>query len=375
MENLAHGFSGHNPMNILIDVNHPAQVHYFRNLYHELSCKHKVLLTTKDIPMQTRLLKAYDVPYITYGAKSTGLAAKALKQIRYDLQCYGMLREHNIDIAWGASVSNVHASLFGKTVSIATTDSDLAVLPLAAKFVYPLADYVMTPDALAFQKMKKQLCYPSYQELAYLHPKRFKPDPGVLHECGIAEMEPYFILRFTAFKAHHDIGMYGLSREQKKELINTLEDYGRVFITSEVDDPLYRKYALPVSPEKIHSLLYYAGMLVCDSQTMTTEAAILGTPAFRCNTFAGKLTVIEEIEKKYDLAFSYHPRHFDWMMKKIRQVLSMSDAKAQWAEKRSAMLNDKIDVTSFWVWFLDNFPESAHQVRQGRCDFDVFRGR
>jgi len=360
-------------MNVLIDVNHPAQVHYFRNLYDALGENHKVYYSCKKVPMIEALFNAYDIPFISYGEKKDGLINKALKQLRYDLVCLKHLRELSVDIALGSSASNVHAARFTKAISIATTDSDLAVLPLAVKFVYPFADYLMMPDSLAFQKHPKQICYPGYQELAYLHPKRFTPDPEVLNECGLKEGDPFFILRFTAFKAHHDIGMYGLSREQKWQLVNLLEQHGQVLITSEVNDPDFARYAAPISPEKMHSLMYYAQMLACDSQTMTTEAAILGTPAFRCNTFAGKLTVIEEVEKYYDLAYSYHPRHFNWMLRKMDQLLKNPETKREWADKRQHLLKEKIDVTAYWVWLLENAPGSLEATKAGRVDFDRFR--
>jgi predicted glycosyltransferase len=360
-------------MNVLIDINHPAQVHYFRNLYFALLPQHKVYISSKDIPIIARLLSAFDIPFISYGKKSSSLLGRATSQVKYDLECLRMLNQLDIDIALGSSVSNVHAALLTKAISIATTDSDLSVLPFSAKFVYPFADYLMTPDALAFQKHPKQICYPGYQELAYLHPNRFTPDSSVLADCGLSEGDVFFILRFTAFKAHHDVGMYGLSKSQKWELVKLLEPYGKVMITSEVNDPDFKQYAVPISPEKMHSLLYYASMLVCDSQTMTTEAAILGTPAFRCNTFAGKLTVIEEVEKLYDLAYSYHPRNFNWMLKKIRCLLENGDYKSEWAEKRAIMLRDKIDVTAYWAWLINNAPKALKDTKNGKVDFDQFR--
>jgi len=360
-------------VNILIDVNHPAQVHYFRNLYRVIGSDHKVYYSCKKVPIIEALFKAYEIPFISTGKKREGLINKAFRQIRYDWLCLKHMKELNIDIAFGPSASNVHAAKFTRAISIATTDSDLAVIPLATKCVYPFADYLMMPDALAFQKHPKQICYPGYQELAYLHPNRFTPNPEVLKECGLNEGDTYFILRFTAFKAHHDVGMYGLSNAQKWQLINLLERHGKVLITSEVNDPEFAKYAAPISPEKMHSLMYYAKMLACDSQTMTTEAAILGTPAFRCNTFAGKLTVIEEVEKYYDLAYSYHPRHFHWMLRKMELLLKRSCLKQEWAEKRKVLLNDKIDVTAFWVWLLENAPKSLDEAKNNQVDFSQFK--
>jgi len=360
-------------MNILIDINHPAQVHYFRNLYKELIIKHKVYVTCKKVPLIENLLNAYNIPYLTYGEKKYNLLSKAISQIKYNIECYNILKKYNINIALGSSISNVHAAKFTKTISIVTTDSDLSAIPLAARFVYPFADYLMTPDSLAYQKHPKQICYPGYQELAYLHPKRFSPDPTVLDECGLKEGEPFFILRFTAFKAHHDIGMYGLSKEQKWNLINYLKNYGKILITSEKAEPEFSSFNIPIAPEKIHSLIYYASLLICDSQTMTTEAAVLGTPAFRCNTFANKLTVIEEIEKLYDLAYSYHPIHYNWMIRKIESILNTENYKKLWQEKRSKMLQEKIDVTAFWIWLLENAPNSLEKVRLNKVDFKEFK--
>ena len=360
-------------MNILIDVNHPAQVHYFRNLYKELSLEHNIYLSCKKVPLIEKLLSAYNIPYMSYGEKKDNILSKVFYQLKYDFECYNIMKNLNIDIALGSSASNVHAAKFTKAISIATTDSDLSAIPLATKFVYPLADYLMMPDTLAYQNHPKQICYPGYQELAYLHPNRFEPDPTVLEQCNLRESDTFFVLRFTAFKAHHDIGMYGLSKEQKWDLIKLLEKYGRVLITSEVNDPEFIPFYLHIAPEKIHSLLYYSSMLICDSQTMTTEAAVLGTPAFRCNTFAGKLTVIEEIEKLYDLAYSYHPRHYNWMIRKIKSVLDSKDYKKLWQEKRKRMLQEKIDVTAFWVWLLENAPSSLEKVKRNIVDFDEFR--
>jgi len=56
----------------------------------------------------------------------------------------------------------------------------------------------------------------------------------------------------------------------------------------------------------MHSLLYYATMFIGDSQTMTSEAAMLGTPSLKLNSFAGKLSVPNELEQKYQLCYSFY---------------------------------------------------------------------
>ena len=87
----------------------------------------------------------------------------------------------------------------------------------------------------------------------------------------------------------------------------------------------FEEYRLPIPPENIHSLLYYAKMFIGDSQTMTTEAAILGTPALKCNTFAGKLSVPNELEEKYNLCYAYLPENFNQLLEKVEELLKKND--------------------------------------------------
>jgi len=231
------------------------------------------------------------------------------------------------------------------------------------KFAHPFATRILSPDVL-FGKRKKieTIYYPSFHELAYLHPNRFVPDLSVLEEIGLKEGEPYFILRFNAFKAHHDIGIQGLSIENKREIINKLAIFGKVFITTEKDiDEEFKQYQLKVSPIKAHSLIYYATMLIGDSQTMTSEAAVLGTPSIRCNSFAGRISYLEEEEQKYELTYGFKPKDFEKLSKKLDELLAIKNLKLLWQVKRERMLNDKIDATKFYLWLIENYPNSIHQ--------------
>ena len=198
--------------------------------------------------------------------------------------------------------------------------------------------------------------YHGTHELAYLHPSHFTPDASVLHEIGLTEKDPFFILRFNAFKAHHDAGEHGLSMDGKKRLIALLEQHGRVFITTEREiDEAFRPYQLSLAQEKIHSLMYYATMFVGDSQTMTSEAAVLGTPAVKCNSFAGRLSVPNELEQKYGLCYAFLPSQEEAFLAKIEELLSMPHLKAEWQKRRERMLAEKIDVTEFLTAFIEKF--------------------
>ncbi len=91
-------------------------------------------------------------------------------------------------------------------------------------------------------------------------------------------------------------------------------------------------------------ILFFANMFIGDSQTMTSEAAVLGTPSFRCNDFAGKINVMEEKEIKYRLSFNYTPACFNDTYNKIESLLKVENYKNEFQINRTLMLKDKIFI-------------------------------
>jgi len=362
-------------MRILIDIGHPAHVHYFKNLYWELiQHKHKVYITCKSINSITTLLKYYKIPFTELGDKGNGIREKIFKQVKDVKKIANLIRKRDIKLAIGVSALAVHSSKITKCKSILFDDDDQAVQPLTAKYVTPFADCVISPDVLKYERLKNTIYYPGMHELAYLHPKRFTPNPEVLEKYGLSIDDKYYILRFNAFQAHHDIHEGGMNLNQKRQLIRLLEQYGKVFITTEKEiDPEFEKYRIPIAPYEMHNFLAYSQMLVSDSQTMSSEAAVLGIPSFRCNTFVGRISYLEEEEKRYELTYGYLPRQFDWMLEAIERVLQDTEAKAKLRIKRNRMLEGKIDVTAFWVWFVENYPASVKEVKAKDFDFGRFK--
>lgn len=346
-------------MKVLIDINHPAHVHLFRNVYAMLvEHGNEVLVVVKEIPSAMKLLDLYGIPYVNIGKKDDNIMKKGLDQVVYDKRLLKIVHDHHIDIGLGSSINIPHVSKLSKMKSIILDDDDDEVEPLFTQFGHPFADTILSPVDTP-RKSKKTVYVNAYHELAYLHPNRFKPDESVLQDAGVKAGEPYFILRFNAFKAHHDVGVVGLTIENKRRLVQYLESKGKVFITTERDmDDEFKPYQLKVSPEKAHSLMYYATMLVGDSQTMTSEAAVLGTPAIRCNTFVGRIHYLEEEEHKYGLTYGFRPEEAEKMFEKIEDLLAMPDLKEEWQTRRQKMLSEKIDYSRFLSWFVENYPES-----------------
>lgn len=348
-------------MNILIEIGHPAHVHKLASAIKILiNRQHKITVVTKEIPSVQLLLEKFSIPYKVIGIKKDSLIGKGIMQLWYNLNCYLILKKEKTDLMIGC-VSAAYMTRITKIPSILMDDDDDEVEPLLVKYIHPYLTNILSPSALTGNRLRKDtIYYNGYHELAYLHPNRFKPDETVLTEIGLTKGDKFYVVRFNAFKAHHDVGVVGLSTENKRKLVRLLEKSGKVFITSErnIDDE-FMSYKLTLSPEKIHSLIYYATMLIGDSQTMTSEAAILGTPAIKCNTFAGILSVPNELENNYQLCYSYLPEESDKFFSKIEELLSIKDLKSEFLKRKERLLADKIDVTAFYVWFIENYPESV----------------
>ena len=170
---------------------------------------------------------------------------------------------------------------------------------------------------------------------------------------GVGAEDRYFLVRLVSLTAHHDIGESGLSTAQAKQIVNRLSQHGRVFISAEttVDESL-SSYLLRAPADRIFDVLAYADIIVGDSQTMTIEAAVLGTPSLRCNTFVGRLTVPAELEERYGLTFGFVPQNFRTLLSKLDEWLAEEGLQERWQARREAMLAESVDVTE---WILDKF--------------------
>ena len=98
-------------MNVLIDINHPAHVHLFRNVYAMLD-EHgnKVLVVVKEIPSAMKLLDLYGIPYLNIGKKDDNIMKKGLDQVVYDKRLLKIVHEHHIDLGLGSSINIPHVS-------------------------------------------------------------------------------------------------------------------------------------------------------------------------------------------------------------------------------------------------------------------------
>lgn len=348
-------------MRIVIDVNHPAQVHFFKNFGWEMQRKgHEVLITASKKDLTHYLLRKYNFNSCFLEGYGDSIIKKIINIPIIDLKMYHSIKHFQPDLflGFGSIRAAQVARMMGKPCI--NFDDD--------EYSYPY--YHFFSDAICgFSGFKitghKIIKINGFKEVAYLHPNHFNSNSAILETCGISPCEVFSLVRFVSWNAFHDVGRNGFNSLSKEKLVKELSEYSRVFISTEAPLPKeLEKYRLPIPPENIHDLLYYATLLVSDSQTMTTEAAVLGTPAVRSNSFVGKNDMgnFIELEKKYNLIFNCVSE--ETALNVAIRILNMPDAKCEWAKKREKLLKDKIDVTAFMIWFIENYPRSFAEMKE-----------
>jgi hypothetical protein len=263
----------------------------------------------------------------------------------------------------GSEPSLTHLGKLFNIPSFIFSEDDAAIIPQFAKIAYPFVDVIVSPKSCdAGRWSHKKIAYDGFHKLAYLYPSVFEPN---VKEIGELIKTNYFILRFANLIAYHDEYKTGITDEIAMKLIQILERHGTVYITSE--RPLsdeFTKYELKINPVKIHHYLSFAKMYIGDSQSMAVESALLGTPGIRFNDFAGEIGVLNELEYKYGLTHSYKTNQEYEFLQKVQEMLEDGNLENRYKSNYKRMLDDKINVPNFFVWLIENYPESASLMKE-----------
>ncbi|PQJ77773.1 DUF354 domain-containing protein [Polaribacter porphyrae] len=356
-------------MNILFFFVHPSKFHVFKKTINHLKSNgHNVdiLITSKDVLEELVKNEGWNYtnifpegrkfknvsPYISAGVNFFRTIHRLLKYCRnkkYDLFITDDLL--------------VYVGKIKKIPTIAFTDDDLAIVKQFS-IILKFANYILAPSITNLGKFnEKKIAFDGYKELAYLHPNQFTPDLELVKK--IIPEKNFFILRLVSLTAYHDVGKSGITKEKAKQLISLLEKYGQVYISAERElSPELEKYKLKIEPHQLKDVLSQAKAYIGDSQTMSSEAAILGVPSFRFNDFVGKIGVMDEKDDVYKLSKSYKTSEFSFLLKDLENSLNGDVFSLKIKENQKRMLSEKVDLTSFMIWLLENFPDSIRTLKK-----------
>lgn len=351
---------------ILVDIGHPAHIHYFKNAAKILEAKgYKFLFVVRERDSTIELIEKTGFDWVSRGKGGKGALQKVLKIFTIDFKLWRIAKKFRPDLFLSfSSFYAAHVAKFMGKPHIAFDDTE------HAKFEHmlcrPFTDVTLTTSCYYAPLTKDQLKFKGFMELCYLHPNYFTPDADIKSVLGLNDSDRYCIIRLISWDANHDIGQHGFTLDQKRELIKKLESHVRVFISSETELPEdLEKYRLKIHPSKLHDVLASASLYIGEGSTTASESALLGTPAIYCNSL--RVGNMDE-EEKYGLVCQL--MDLSEIMKAASDILSSDES--VFKERRKKLLSEKIDVTAFMVWFIENYPESLKEFRKTPSRQDEF---
>ncbi len=338
-------------MKLLIDILHPAHVHFFRNFISEMEKRgHEILVTARQKDVTLELLREYNIPHTPISRISKGKVGLAIELFTRNIKLYKLCKKFKPDLLTGVMGPSI--ATMGKLMGlprIVFYNNENA--NATNWFVYPLANAVCTSSSYCKKINGNHITYPGYHELAYLHPKRYTPNKETLLKAGIKPEEKYILVRFVSWQASHDLGEKGIN--DKVALIKELEKYAKVYITSESNVPEeLQGNILKIKDKKdIFDIMNYAALIFGEGATMASEAAMLGVPAVYVNSL--QLGYLKELEKDYQLVHNYTRQ--EPALQKALELLQKPNLKEEYQKRRKKMLDEKVEVTQWMVEFVEGF--------------------
>lgn len=335
-------------LRIALDITHPAHFHFFKNAIAEWQAAgHDVLILSRDKDLTLALLDETGLAHRCLSKARGGMAGLAVELIQHGGGAWRALGQHRSQVA--AAIGGtfiVHAARLRGIPVLVFYDTEHA--RLSNTITYPFATRIFTPRSYRDDLGPKQERYAGFQELPYLHPARFSPDPAKLAADGLEPGEPFTFVRLVSWQSHHDVGDYGV--RDVYEVVHRLEQHGRVLISSEAPlPPDLQEYAYKGLRADVHHVLAYARLLFGESATMASESAQLGVPAIFLSTSSRGYT--DELEQRYRMVFNFNgPRALQAdALNCAEDILSDPDALHVFRERHRRMMDEQIDVTDFIV--------------------------
>jgi hypothetical protein len=347
-------------MRVIIDIGHPAHVHFFRHPLKILQGRgHDCLVTSRVKEMAVPLLDELGIPHLTLSAqRGKGVVALARELVVRDYRLWREVRRFRPDVM--AGIGGIFVAQVGALTGVpalAFYDTENATLQNA--LTYPFARAVLVPRCYAGWTPKgKTVRYRGYHELSYLHPERFTPSREMAVDSGLAPEGDTYLIRLVSWAASHDLLEEGWNEGLLGRVVEALGRRGKVLISSESAlPPAFAQYAYRGNPATIHHVMAFLAGFIGESATMASECAVLGVPAvYAAHTGRG---YTDEQETRYNLVNNVRVldavsvgNAVDWLVGRDR---------AQCAVDRARLLAETIDVAAFVA---DSIEDHAGTLRR-----------
>ncbi|MGB0370662.1 MAG: DUF354 domain-containing protein [Opitutales bacterium] len=272
-------------MKVLIEVHHPAHIHFWKNVVQKLQDKgHHVLVLGRNRNIMTELLEAYKwIPHkIPEGSKWEKIHPIFMFIYRQVFVTKWIIKFK----------PNVVASLMGSYCQSAKllgirnvifTDSEFQ--NLNHRIAHPFADEIHTPQCLTADFGNKHFHYNGFHELSYINKDASIPEPSFNALKYDPRGRGYVVMRLCAWDAYHDVHNHGLSSKDIMHIIKKINERWEVWIQPEGGKlpPELEPFRLEIPAHHYHSLIQGAKLVVSEGFTTASEALALGIPSVVIN--------------------------------------------------------------------------------------------
>jgi predicted glycosyltransferase len=350
-------------MRVLVDIIHPAHVHFFRNPLKLLRARgHDVLVTSRMKECAVELLDQLGIEHRSISAQEgKGVLALGRELLVRERALRRIAKSFRPDVMAGiGGVFIAHVGAASGIPSLAFYDTENATLQNA--ITYPFASCVIVPECYGgWVPRSRHIRYAGYHELSYLHPAYFEPDRVRALANGLAANGETFLVRVVSWRASHDIGERGWSPELLDAVVAQLSQRGRVLVSAEGALP-ERHAALryPGAASELHHVMAFCRALVGESATMASEAAVLGVPAVYAAATGRGYT--DEQERRYGLVRNV--KELAWTAIGPALEALLRHPASHWQLQRRRLLQEKCDVAAFVADCIEQFPGPLQRYRR-----------
>ncbi|MCD4832949.1 MAG: DUF354 domain-containing protein [Bacteroidales bacterium] len=336
-------------MNILVDIGHPAHVHFFYPIIKRLKKQgYNILLSIREKDCSVQIACSYKLNYITKGKGSYSFLLKPFYLVRSVRKIYSIAKKFKPDIflSFASPYAGLVSRLLNKPhIVFDDTEPDPVLQCIYRNF----STQIITPACFQKDFGKKHIKINSYKELAYLSPQNFQTDPDFRKELGFQNDQEYILVRLVNHGAMHDLFSKKWPYADKMHFVERLTKIYPIVISSEIPLPqCLEKFRFRLSEDKFLHALAHAKILVGESATVATESAMLGVPAL----FIDYSTrgYINEIEKEYGLIKHLQPTENE--LKKAEDFIHhimKNPVNKEYQQNKQKLLSEKDDVVGFMV--------------------------
>lgn len=334
-------------MKILFFFVHPGAFHVLKRTIANLQEHgHDVDIAIINKDVLPELLQQNNIPFrdiFPEGRKSKNMIQAFINLLKTVWRLHKFTKGKCYDLFVTDDCLSINGWL-SRTPTLFLIDDDIDVVPEIAPLLF-CATKIYAPAVTRLGRFAgKKLSFNGYKELSYLHPDYFQTSIDVIKKYNLVPGE-YVFIRVVGLTATHDRNKRGIDNSLLHQIVDLCIKYGKKpIISAERDLEEMEKYRLKYPAIEGLHILANAAIFVGDSQTMTSEAALLGVPALRCNDFVGKISVMEEKENRYGLTCGFLPENSSQMLLKLEEWLGNEHLRSQWQRKYHEMLSQTVDI-------------------------------